>query len=200
MDRLETAESKMILLYILRRWTGVTVGQLTRIALDTGYMDYFAFVALLDALCRDGLATRAVRKGETQKDAEGQPVVRCDLTPRGEEVLRPLESRIPRHVHAYLDQAAESWAKELRRENTVSAECEPDGAAWRVRLRLNDGLRDVVDLRLTVPDKATGAAVCAQWRRDTQAAYVGLLALLSPPPSAPGPVRPSPGDGPADAS
>lgn len=182
MDRLETAENKMILLYILNRWNGVTVGQLTRIALDTRYMDYFAFMSVLDGLCRDGLATRSVRKGESQLDADGQPVVRCDVTPRGAEVLRSLEGRIPPHVRGYLGQAAASWAKELKRENTVVAAYDPDAnGAWTVRLRLNDGARDVVDLKLSVPDKASAAAMCALWKSDTQALYVGLLALLSPP-------------------
>jgi hypothetical protein len=182
MDRLETAENKMILLYILGRWSGVTVGQLTRIALDTRYMDYFVFVSLLDELCRDGLATRSVRKGESLLDADGQPVTRCDLTPRGSEVLRSLESRVPRHVRAYLSQAAVSWAKELKKENTVVATFDPDGnGGFLVRLRLNDGVHDVVDLRLLVPDRTMAASICTQWKADTQEAYVGLLALLNPP-------------------
>jgi hypothetical protein len=182
MDRLETAENKMILLYILNRWSGVTLGQLTRIALDTRYMDYFVFIALLDELCRDGLANRSVRKAEPLKDADGQPVVRCDLTPRGAEVLQTLEGRIPRHVRAYLAQAAASWEKELKRENTVVATYDPDGSGgYQVRLRLNDGMHDVVDLRLSVPDKGLAAAVCHQWKQDTQAVYVGLLALLNGP-------------------
>jgi hypothetical protein len=145
-------------------------------------MDYFAFISLLDGLCRDGLATRSVRKGEPRTDADGQPVARCDLTPRGAEVLRSLENRIPKHVRAYLSQAAASWAKELKKENTVVATCEPDGTGgFQVRLRLNDGLRDVADLRLSVPDRASAASVCERWRQDTQEVYVGLLALLNPP-------------------
>jgi hypothetical protein len=182
MDRLETAEKKMILLYILNRWSGVTVGQLTRIALDTRYMDYFVFVSLLDELCQDGLATRSIRKGESLLDADGQPVVRCDLTPRGADVLKSLEGRVPRHVRTYLTQAAASWTKELKQENTVVATFDPDGSGgYLVRLRLHDGVHDVVDLRLLVPDRTMAASICTQWKTDTQTAYVGLLALLNPP-------------------
>ena len=182
MDRLENAGNKMILLYILNRWSGVTLGQLTRIALDTRYMDYFVFISLLDELCRDGLAGRSVRKGETMRDADGHPVVRCDLSPRGAEVLKALEHRIPTHVRAYLSQAAVSWEKELKKENTVTATFDPDGAGgYQVRLRLNDGAHDVVDLRLNVPDRTMASSICEQWRQDTQAVYVGLLALLASP-------------------
>ena len=180
MDRLETATDKMVLLYILNRWSGITLGQFTRLALDTRYMDYFVFVPLLDELCRDGLATRSVRKGESLRDADGQPVVRCDITPRGADVLRTLEHRIPPHVRAYLSQAAASWEKDLKKEETVTATCDPDGSGgYLVRLRLNDGTRDVVDLRLGVPDRAMGIAMCSRWRQDTQEAYLGLLAAVS---------------------
>ena len=182
MDHLETAANKMILLYILNRWSGITLGQFTRLALDTRYMDYFVFVTLLDELYRDGLANRSVRKGESLRDADGQPVVRCDITPRGAEVLRTLEPRIPSHIRAYLSQATASWDKELKKENTVVATSDPDGSGgFLVRLRLNDGTRDVVDLKLSVPDRDMASSICAQWRQDTQKVYLGLLAAVSAP-------------------
>lgn len=180
MDTAELAINKLIILSILSKIKGVTLNQLTTLALETLYMDYFDFVTAYEELCRDHMATESVRKGEETLDAVGRPVTRCDLTPAGTAVLSTLESRIPLPIRSYLAQACSGWAKDIRLENTLSATSEPDANGfYLVRLKQHDGLKDLLDLRLTIPDKSMAQQICDRWKRHPQTVYLGMLSLLT---------------------
>ncbi|HAL74501.1 MAG TPA: hypothetical protein DCM45_05335 [Clostridiales bacterium] len=180
MDTAELAINKLIILSILNKIQGVTLNQLTTLSLETLYMDYFDFVTAYEELCRDHMATESVRKGEETLDAVGRPVTRCDLTPAGAAVLNTLESRIPLPIRSYLAQACSGWQKDMRMQNTLTAASEPDGNGfYQVRLKQHDGMKDVVDLRLTIPDKGMAQQICDRWKRHPQLVYLGLLSLLT---------------------
>jgi hypothetical protein len=180
MDTAELAINKLIILSILNKIRGVTLNQLTTLSLETLYMDYFDFVTAYEELCRDHMATESVRKGEETLDAVGRPVTRCDLTPAGAAVLNTLENRIPLPIRSYLAQACSGWQKDMRMQNTLSATSEPDGNGfYQVRLKQNDGLKDLLDLRLTIPDKGMAQQICDRWKRHPQIVYLGLLSLLT---------------------
>ena len=180
MDTAELAINKLIILSILNKIRGVTLNQLTTLSLETLYMDYFDFVTAYEELCRDHMACESVRKGEETLDAVGRPVTRCDLTPAGAAVLSTLENRIPLPIRSYLAQACSGWQKDIRMQNTLSATSEPDGnGCYQVRLKQNDGLKDLLDLRLTIPDKGMAQQICDRWKRHPQSVYLGLLSLLT---------------------
>ncbi len=180
MEHAELAINKLIILYILNRIPGITLGQLTTIALETLYMDYFGFVVAFEELCRDQMASESVRKGETRKDAAGHPVRRCDILPAGKAIFDTLEQRIPLPIRSYLAQACSGWQKDIRLENTLSADFEPDGNGfYLVRLKQNDGIKDLVNLTLTIPDKGMAQLICQRWQRNPQTVYLGLLSLLT---------------------
>lgn len=180
----ELAINKLIILSIINRIPGITLGQLTTIALETLYMDYFDFVTAFEELCRDEMATESMRKNESVLDAVGRPVARCDLTPRGKAVYETLEHRIPLPIRSYLAQACSGWKKDIRMQNILSARCDPDGnGLYQVHLKQNDGIKDLIDLRLTVPDKVLGQHICDRWKRHPQTVYLGLLSLLTGEPS-----------------
>ncbi|MDW7657665.1 MAG: DUF4364 family protein [Bacillota bacterium] len=184
MELAELAINKLIILSILNRIPGVTLGQLTTIALETLYMDYFDFVTAFEELCRDQMANESIRKGETALDAAGRPVTRCDMTPEGKSVYLTLEHRIPLPIRSYLAQACSSWRKDIRMQNILTASCDPDGnGLYRVRLRQSDGIKDLIDLALTIPDKTMGLLICERWKRHPQTVYLGLLSLLTGEPT-----------------
>lgn len=184
MELAELAINKLIILSILNRIPGVTLGQLTTIALETLYMDYFDFVTAFEELCRDQMANESIRKGEAVLDAAGRPVARCDMTPEGKSVYLTLEHRIPLPIRSYLAQACSGWQKDIRMQNILTASCDPDGnGLYRVRLRQNDGIKDLIDLALTIPDKAMGNLICERWKRHPQTVYLGLLSLLTGEPT-----------------
>lgn len=174
------ATNKLIILSILHRIRGITLNHLTTLALETLYMDYFDFVTAFEEMCRDHMVVEGVRKNETLLDAIGRPVVRCDLTEKGSKILQTLENRIPLPIRSYLAQACTGWQKDSRLQSTLTATCEPDANGFfLVSLKQNDGIKDLVDLRLTIPEKNMALQICERWKRSPQMVYLGLLSVLT---------------------
>jgi hypothetical protein len=149
MEQDQRAIHKLIILAILGQATGLTANQLMTLALETLYMDYFSFIQAYEELVRDHLITSAVRKEESQTDAAGQPLVRCDITPQGHTILQTLESRIPLPIRSYLASALSGWRKDQMRENTVTATVDPDADGfYQVRLRQHDGRKETVSITM----------------------------------------------------
>ena len=180
METTELATNKLIVLSIIQRMNNITLNQLTTLSLETLYMDYFDFVTAYEELCRDKMVVEAVRKGEDLLDAIGRPVTRCDLTEKGYTVLRILESRIPLPIRSYLAQACSGWKKDIRLKSTLTAEVSPDAnGSFLVRLKQNDGIKDLVKLELTIPEKVMAQQICERWKRSPQTVYLGLLSVLT---------------------
>lgn len=180
MDKAEKARNKIIILYIVSRIPGITVGELTAMALDTCYMNYFTFATAFDSLCKDSLLTRSVRKGEEQKDASGNPVARCDVTASGLEVMNRLQHTIPEHIHSFLASASRTWEKSSRKNIEVKANFDPDFfGGYTVKLSLSDGIKDLIHLRLSIPTKEMAVRICDKWKENTQELYLEILSMLT---------------------
>lgn len=182
MEQDQRAIHKLIILAILGQASGLTYNQLMTLALETLYLDYFAFVSSSEELIRDHLVTEAVRKGELLMDAAGQPLSRCDITPHGRNILATLETQIPLPIRSYLASALRGWRKDQLRENTVTATADPDGNGfYRVHLRQHDGRKETVELVFSVPNKVIADAICANWLQYPKTMYLGILSLLTEP-------------------
>ena len=176
----ELANSKLIILSILQRVPAIKLNQLTELALETLYMDYFTFATALDELGRDHMASVVTRRDETESDAAGKAIQRCDITSQGRAVLTTLEHQIPLHIRSYLAQRTRAWLKTVRRDQDVQASYEPDAnGQFTVHLRQSDNQNEQVDIRLTLPDRQLARKVCLQWDSHPQTIYVRLLALLT---------------------
>ncbi|MDD2457055.1 MAG: DUF4364 family protein [Eubacteriales bacterium] len=183
MERSELAITKLIILYIIRSLPAVTLSQLTALALDTLYMDYFGFATAYEGLRTDQMLAASFRDDDPARDAAGQAVIRCDLTEQGRAILETLEHKIPSPIRSYLAQASTSWQKDIRLERQLTAWYEPDGKGqYRVSLSQSEGEKKLVDLALTIPDKSLAMQICDRWQRLPQSMYLGLLALLSDEP------------------
>jgi hypothetical protein len=180
MDKTEKARNQIILLYIISRIPGITVGELTATALDTCYMNYFAFAAIFDTLYRNSLITKSVRKGEELKDADGNPVFRCDITSNGQEILNRLQHTIPEHVQSFLNNTSKSWEKSSHKNVEVKANFDPDFfGGYFIKLSLSDGTKDRMVLCLSIPTKEMAVRICNKWKENTQECYLEILSFLS---------------------
>ena len=180
MQTAELATNKLIILSIADRIRDITLNQLTTLSLETLYMDYFDFVTAFEELGRDGMLTESIRKDETRRDAAGRPVARCYLTDKGRTVLKTLETRIPLPIRSYLAQACSGWQKDIRLQGTLSADYAPDANGYyQVQLKQSDGIKELVNLKLTIPEKAMARQICERWKRSPQTVYLGLLSVLT---------------------
>ncbi len=174
------ARNKIIILFIVSRIPGITVGELTAMALDTCYMNYFTFATAFDDLCKTVFITISVRKGEDIKDAQGNPVSRCDITTTGLDILNRLQHTIPEHIHTFLNNASKSWEKSTRKNVEVKATFDPDFfGGYDVKLILSDGIKDLISLRLSIPSKEMAVKICNKWKENTQEIYLEILSILT---------------------
>ncbi len=179
-DKSEKVRSKIIILYILKCLPGITMTELTSIIIDTCYMNYFSFVSAYDDLCENKFLTRSQRKNEEEKDSSNTPVFRCDITPKGTEVLERLHHIIPEHIHTFLSGLSKDWSKKIKKSSHLNASYDPDlYGSYTATLKLSDGIKDTVLIKLTVPDKITAEKVCENWKHNTQEKYIEILTLLN---------------------
>ena len=179
-DKSEKVRSKIIILYILKCLPGITFSELTSIVIDTCYMNYFTFISAHDDLYENNFITRSQRKNEEEKDSSNSPVFRCDITPKGIEVLEKLNHIIPEHIHTFLSGLSNDWNRKIKKSSHLSASYDPDlFGSYTATLKLSDGIKDTVLIKLTLPDKITAEKVCEKWKNNTQEKYLGILNLLT---------------------
>ena len=174
------AISKLIILTIVKQIPAITYNQLTNLALETLYMDYFTYIQAYQELSRDHMLLTGIRKDEHELDASGNPLERCDITRQGESVLSTLDHKIPLHVKTYLLQTTATWRKDLRRQHDVQAIYEPDAnGQYKVVLSQNDGVHETIKIQLTIPDRQLAKGICKHWKNQPGSTYVAMLALLT---------------------
>lgn len=179
-EKSEKVRNKIIILYILSRLPGITVAQLTSLSLDTCYMNYFSFATAFEDLCDNKLVTKSHRKNEQCLDANNKPVVRCDNTAGGIEILNKLRHVIPENIHMFLTESAKNWEKISKRATETISKYDPDlFGGYTVTLKLSDGIKDTVLLQLSVPSKELAAKICENWKLQTQDKYMSILKMLT---------------------
>jgi len=179
-DKSEKVRSKIIILYILKCLPGITFTDLTSFIIDTCYMNYFSFISAYDDLCENKFITRSQRKNEELKDSSNSPVYRCDITPKGTEVLERLNHIIPEHIHQFLSGFSNDWNKVQKKSSHITASFDPDlYGSYTATLKLSDGIKDTVSIKLNVPDKVAASKVCENWKQNTQEKYLEILKLLN---------------------
>lgn len=179
-EKSEKVRNKIIILYILSRIPGITVAELTSLSLDTCYMNYFSFATAFEDLCDNKLVTKSQRKNEQCLDANNKPVVRCDNTAGGIEILNKLRHVIPDNIHMFLTESAKNWEKLSKRASETISKYDPDlYGGYTVTLKLSDGIKDTVLLQLSVPTKEMAARICENWKLQTQEKYMSILTMLT---------------------
>lgn len=180
MDKSEKVRSKIIILYILKCLPGITFSELTSIVIDTCYMNYFSFICAFDDLIENSFVTKSRRKNEEEKDSSNLPVFRCDITPKGLEILENLNHVIPEHIHTFLSGLSIDWNKKIKKSSHIKASFDPDlFGSYTATLKLSDGIKDIILIKLTVPDKDTAHRACENWQSGTSDKYMDILKMLT---------------------
>ena len=179
-EKSENVRNKIMILYIINRLPGITLGELTAMSMDTCYMNYFSFATAFDDLVSSRFLSISTRKGESRLDSEGNPVSRCDITPVGLETMNRLLHLIPAHIHTFLNKAFIDWEKDIKKNIEIRATYDPDlYGGYTVDLVLSDGSRELIRIRISVPTKETAIRICNNWNTNTQSVYLSALSMLS---------------------
>lgn len=174
------ANAKIIILFILSKVDSIPSEQLMGCAIDSLYMDYFLFSQAKTELMDQHLMMESVRKGELRKDASGKPILSCDITPEGTQVLKRLLPTVPAGIRAYLSDASRNWRQSADESESIQADYAPnDEGTWNVHLRLIEDGATTFDLTWAAPSEAVAERTCKRWKDDPAEMYLSIIRLLS---------------------
>lgn len=179
MSEREIPVHKLIILYIAREVPGIRRSKLTDAALASLSMDYFDLVQGLEELEDARLIQVAQRKDERVLDARDRAVQRCDLTPRGLEVLEALEGQIPPPSRRFLQNYLDREGMERRLADTVTARVEatPQGL-FRLTCRQEADGGPALSLSLDFPSEAMARRAASAWRERSHEVFASLVEAL----------------------
>ncbi len=157
---------KILILFILRRLPNeIETERLLEICQENGVVSYFDFTICLDELRESGQLTLE----------EGL----CCVTPRGRETAETLETSLPYSVRTHAERAAEAEAAEMNRCNSISVRHSLSETGCMAELRLNDGISDILNLRILCADEEQAKCIEKKFRRHAEEMYQKIIDVLS---------------------
>lgn len=163
-------ENKLMLLHIARRLGPVTNQQALRFVVENDVMDYIDLQLSLAELTEGGLLVRYA--GE-----EGRLY---ELSRRGREALEMFSGQVPASRMRAIDRVAEPWRRRFQRERQLSCQVEKsDTGEYQARMRVLEHGCTLMELTLTVPERAQAQALCRAFERQAEELYAGLIGALA---------------------
>ena len=156
---------KILLLFLLRRLPSeIDSERLMLLCQEDGVVSYFDYTIGLEELCESGQITLE----------EGW----CRITDRGRVTAEALESSLPYSVRFHAEQTAAAEAEQMQRDNSITASHGSEDTGCHVELRLNDGISDILSLRLLCADEAQAREIEKNFRRHAEDCYQKIVSLL----------------------
>ncbi|MCC8168496.1 MAG: DUF4364 family protein [Clostridiales bacterium] len=162
---------KITILYMLSKAEiTLTDTQFTDFFLENDYLDYFqvqnALHDLTDAELIISIPTHSNRQYR--------------LTRAGKESLSFFREKITKQIAESVEAFFSKHQIEIKEQNSMIADYyKATGGSYAVRCQaIRDDGTPVVDLTLSVPNRAQAQAVCANWRKQTLEVYSYLMDLL----------------------
>ena len=161
-----TLDLKILILFILRRLPGeIESERLLQLCQEDGVVNYFDFTICLDEL-----------------KESGQLILEdgfCSITQRGRQTAETLDTSLPYSVRAHAERAAEAEAEEISRRNSIFVQHSLTDTGCTAELILNDGVSDVLNLRILCADEEQARQIEKKFRRNAEETYQKIIAVLS---------------------
>ena len=165
----EKLDIKILILFVLQRLPDqVDATTLADLVLIDDGIDYFNYAECLSDLVETG---HVLREGEYYK-----------ITEKGIKNGSAIESSIPYSVRTKAERALSAVATSMRRNAMIHTEHAPvEEGGCQVRLRMSDGISDVIRLELLVAGENQAIAMEQQFRTNAEGYYQRILALFDEP-------------------
>ena len=161
---------KLIVLYMLRRIEfSMTLSQISDFVLGKGYTDYFTLVTSLGELEDAGLVHTETIRNSTY----------YTITPEGEETVGYFGNRISPELREDIVRYLKENRVRLRNETAVQSDYSRLASGeYEVRCRIREYEKVMIDLRMTVPEKAQAQTMADRWKTKSDDVYVYLMQEL----------------------
>lgn len=157
-----------LVLYILARTDGgVTMAQLTDLALCDQGVDYFQLVDALGKL---------EERGHVEAGSDGL----LTITPKGRANGKTTEGELPYSVRVRCDKNIAALNRQLQRARQVRTRIvdRPDGSGYTARLILDDEGGNVMTLEMLAPDRTQAQLLCERFQAQPELLYNCILTQL----------------------
>ncbi|MCM1173776.1 MAG: DUF4364 family protein [Blautia sp.] len=161
---------KLIVLYMLNRAAfPITKAQVADFILEKEYMDFFTLQQVLAELTASEMISAKTVRNRTH----------LAITEEGRETLYLFQSRISSSTKDKINAFFQENAMEMRNEVSILSDYYKS-TSGEYEARLTAAERDItlVDITLSVPDKETASAICANWQKKNQLIYQHLIEQL----------------------
>lgn len=167
----ETAENKLILLYIIDRLDmPVSNLQVTRLVLENRFMNYFLLQQHLNELQES--------KFLSAETVEGKSLYK--ITGSGRKTLEYFTHLIPSGLKARMDSRFAEMRKDIRNETQVTADYTPESEnKFTVSCKVGEDGFTLLKLDVTVGTKSDARLVCENWKKHSQQIYPEIIDTLT---------------------
>ena len=166
----EKAENKIILLYFIQKIRiPVSNMQLTRLMLESRYMNYFLLQQGLQELFADRLIIAETRDN----------IDYYTISSEGEEMLDMFLNILTAGIRKNLDDTAEAIRPAFRHETSVTADYTPENEhEYEVKCRIIENDRPLIDIRLSVGSREDARNICNNWETYAKEIYPQMIGVL----------------------
>lgn len=167
----------VIMLAFLKAFPKLREDELVALATDSLYLDYFQAAAALNDLKAQGLTSSITPKGETERDAKGQPVRRIVLNPAGDAVAAELAKQLPDEIRRYIVKRSREYYQLEKTEQRATIQ-ELGQNKTLLALDTKEQGDVLFHLDLMLPSRELAEKIKAAWDQDPAALYQKILSVL----------------------
>lgn len=167
----QLAENKMILLYIIEKINmPVSNLQITKLILESNFMNYFYLQQSLNELCEDKHLSRSTLNEKAY----------YTLTANGKQALEYFQGIIPGGIRSRIDSSIASLRKKIKNETRIVADFIPDSEnQYVVNCRVHEDDFTLIDLKISVGTRHDAHTICSNWKDHTQEIYAEIIESLT---------------------
>ena len=162
---------KLMVLYLLDQVSfPLTNTQLSDFFLEKEYTTWFTLQRVISGLEESGFL-RSRQMGNT---------THYYITDDGRASLRFFSAEMGPSVIGDMNEYLRKNKFRMRSEVSVTAgHYKPEGRDYRVSFRIHEGVDDILNLELAVPDEKTAENMAANWKSKAQSVYQNLMTTLT---------------------
>lgn len=163
----ETAERKLILLYLLEKLNiELSNLQIIKIALENSLMNYFFLQHYIDELVSMGMINIKIIENKKL----------YSITTKGKQSLSFFNNKIPISTRSRIDKAVYEIRKKIKNETLITADYITESEnEFIVMLGIHEDGFPLMDLKLTVGTKKDAVNICDNWKNNSQFIYSQIL-------------------------
>lgn len=166
----EMAENKLILLYIIDKIKKpISNLQITKVILESKFMNYFLLQQFLNELCDSQLLSTSIIEDKTV----------YTINEKGNQMLDYFQHLIPPGIKSRIDNSIPDFKNYIKNQTLITADYLPESEnAYFVTCKVREDNFSLIDLKIMSGTKNDSITICDNWKKYSQEIYSEIIASL----------------------